>query len=39
MKLKEILDSIMSLFKTNNKTSTIYIAIDKIEVHVYFHKK
>ena len=39
MKLKEILDSIMSLFKINNKTSTVYIIVDNIKVHVYFHKK
>ena len=38
VKLKAILDSIIGLFRPNNKTSTIIIVINNLEVHVYTNK-
>ena len=39
MSLKAILNSIMSLFRPNNKTSTCTIVINNLEVHVYLDKE
>ena len=36
MKLKAILDSFIGLFRPNNKTSTINIVINNVDVNVYF---